>query len=115
MKERLSEAAFEGIDGVHDLDVTLEMYADAAAESIIAVLPECIKPLTVHTYKDGGRAESEDGIFKYEWYETQPSKFNVLDARMGKRIATGVDDPQAAYIEHHRNQVMSAFVSELST
>lgn len=42
---RLTEAALEGINSVHDIDVTLDDYARAAAEAMLAALPECVTPL----------------------------------------------------------------------
>jgi len=45
LREKLADVAEVAIDNVHDMDVTLRDYAEAAADVIIAALPDMVMPL----------------------------------------------------------------------
>lgn len=45
LREKLADIALEGIDAVHDMDVTHDAYAWSIADKLIAALPGMVKPL----------------------------------------------------------------------
>jgi len=56
LREKLADIALEGIDRVHDMDVTHDEYAWSIADAIIAALPGMVTPLEWEDQKGGSYA-----------------------------------------------------------
>lgn len=118
LREKLSDAVLEGIDAVHDMDVTHDAYAWSAADAIIAALPDMVKPLE---WNDDPGFSFSGPAFKavtpfgyYRIVDTlvgRSMKFRIYAPNFNKPIATrsSLEAAKAAANAHHVAQVLSAF------
>lgn len=120
MREKMIDTAYDGIDNVHDLDVTLDDYAEAAADAIIVALPDMVQDLewvpakwccqTFYTANYLYRVNKVDSEALWRvTYATVPLRHTNGLARWFDTI----EDAQAAANAHHRAQVMKAFGMEV--
>ena len=103
LREKLSDAVLEGIDAVHDMDVTHDAYAWSAADAIIAALPDMVKPLEWARHPIGWNCTG----FMIDARNTKA--IYVMRGLYGKPRFDTVEEAKAACNAHHVAQVLSAF------
>ena len=113
-RETLTELALEGIDAVHDMDVTHADYARSIADTILAALPGMIAPLVWVK----GVARTSVATYIVAQMDNEPEdEPEWFVYRNGKPLgALGTFDSEesacVAVETHHRAAIMAAFTGE---
>lgn len=138
LREKLADCVLEGIDKVHDMDVTHREYANAAADAIIAALPDMVEPLVWDI--DSRRVTLDDTMMMgkgYDWegYELMREEahfwgisYAIWPDHIGSDVfslyctADGLyiqsltkDDAKSAANAHRRPTILAAFGAQGET
>lgn len=116
LREKLADLVLEGIDNVHDMDVTHDAYAWSAADAILAALPEIVagmvKPLEWVHRSDIPYLHNALGADGW-WRNIREScgRF-ILEANpitgTSEQVFQTIESAKAAANAHHTAKIMKA-------
>ena len=108
LREHMADAILEGVDAVHDMDVTHDQYAWSAADAVIAALRDMVVPLD---WKGSHFAYCTLPFCQYQAREAEDGFYIQADGYCSQVVASQLptlEDAKQAAQDHYRAQILAA-------